>query len=61
MRVIRTPFCLFRAAATCKLWRCVIVDDGFLQRICSLHRWNHLLGHYFVKTMEAGFSLTDAE
>ena len=35
---VRTPICLFRAAATCKLWRRVIAGDGFLQRVRSLHQ-----------------------
>jgi hypothetical protein len=60
---VRTPVCLFCAAAACKLWHRVIAGDCFLHRVRSLHRPSHLLGHYSVKTTrtEAGFSRTDAE
>ncbi|KAJ1266028.1 hypothetical protein BS78_08G119600 [Paspalum vaginatum] len=49
---VRTPFCLFRAAAACKLWRRVIKGDGFLHRLRSLrgHNSHLLLGHYSVTT-----------
>ncbi|CAL4898332.1 unnamed protein product [Urochloa decumbens] len=36
---------LFRAAATCKLWRRVIGDAGFLSRFRH-HSSPHILGHY---------------
>ncbi|KAJ1266365.1 hypothetical protein BS78_08G145600 [Paspalum vaginatum] len=49
---VRTPACLFRAAATCKLWRRVIARDGFLHRFRSRHGHSPhlLLGHYVVTT-----------
>ncbi|GJN35297.1 hypothetical protein PR202_gb24051 [Eleusine coracana subsp. coracana] len=42
---IRSPFCLIRAAAMCKLWRRMIAGTGFLRRFRSLHG-PHVLGHY---------------
>ncbi|TVU49483.1 hypothetical protein EJB05_00796, partial [Eragrostis curvula] len=44
---ISSPFCLVRAAATCKLWRCAIAGAAFLRRFRSLHG-RHVLGHYYV-------------
>lgn len=61
---VPTPVCLFRAAATCALWRRVIAgDDSFLQRARSHRRpTNHLLGHYSVtRTMKRGLSRTVTE
>ncbi|KAL6622516.1 hypothetical protein ACP70R_032395 [Stipagrostis hirtigluma subsp. patula] len=43
---IGSPSCIVRAAATCKLWRRVIADAGFLRRRGSLHA---LRGHYHVR------------
>ena len=51
---VRTPVCLFRAVATCKLWHHVIASNGFLQRVHSLHRPNHLLGHYTMNKKTRG-------
>ncbi|WVZ90960.1 hypothetical protein U9M48_037210 [Paspalum notatum var. saurae] len=49
---VRTPTCLFRAAATCKRWRRVIAGDGFLHRFRSRggHGSHLLLGHYVATT-----------
>ncbi|OEL15699.1 hypothetical protein BAE44_0023281 [Dichanthelium oligosanthes] len=60
---VRTPFCLVRAAATCKLWRRVIAGAGFLDRSRSLHGPRRfLLGHYAVnatQTTEGGIINTE--
>ncbi|GJM95339.1 hypothetical protein PR202_ga12061 [Eleusine coracana subsp. coracana] len=44
-----SPFCLVRAATTCKLWRSVIAGAGFLCHFHSLHG-PHILGHYYTGT-----------
>ncbi|CAN6334632.1 unnamed protein product [Urochloa humidicola] len=60
---VRTHACLFRAAATCKTWRCVVAGTSFLRRFHSLHGQDLLIGHYCVniKKMEDGIERLNAE
>lgn len=35
---LESPICLLRAASTCKQWRRMVTDAGFLRRLCALHK-----------------------
>ncbi|CAN6334633.1 unnamed protein product [Urochloa humidicola] len=49
---VRTPVCLFRAAATCMAWRRVVASAGFLHRFRAIHGPRLLLGHYCINTKD---------
>ncbi|CAO1939566.1 unnamed protein product [Urochloa humidicola] len=49
---VRTPICLFRAAATCKAWRRVVAGASFLHRFRTIHGPRLLLGHYCINAKD---------
>ncbi|KAF7058577.1 hypothetical protein CFC21_065602 [Triticum aestivum] len=46
---------LVRAACTCKQWRRVVADGGFLRRFCSLHPHAPVVGRYRVEDRTYAF------